>query len=506
MTRRSVLSWMLFSCALIGSQAWSQGLEGRPNVGFAASRAIEGQYIVLFKPDTPNPAALAAQLARSGSGEVLQTYTRAVRGFAARLPAAAALALTRNPNVVHVEQDATVSLSEALQEPPLVQSGAPWGLDRVDQVSLPLDSLYRYRYTGQGVYAFVVDTGIRADHVDFGGRLVAGATAIADGQGTNDCNGHGTHVAGTVGGATFGVAKGVTLVPVRVLDCAGSGSLSGVIAGIDWVAGQTALRPAVANLSLGSARSTSVNAAVAGAVAQGVTMVVAAGNSGADACNYSPASEPSAITVGATTSTDSRASYSNYGKCLDLFAPGSAVASAWPSTAWAVNTLSGTSMASPHVAGAAALALAARPAMTPQEVTQFLIAQASSGKVVSAGRQSPNRLLYAAAVPAEPLDVTVAGLTGSSKAGRRDWTASVTAFITETGNPGAVIQGATVSGSFSVGGTGSCVTGADGRCTITSGKLANSVGSTTFTVTGVSGATIGYPVPTDPPRVTIYRP
>jgi subtilisin family serine protease len=257
--------------------------------------------------------------------------------------------------VEFVEQDAAVSLSEARIEPTAFQNGATWGLDRIDQAARPLDGQYRYRYSGAGVYAFIIDTGILAGHVDFGTRRLSGYSVFVDGYGDSDCNGHGTHVAGTVGGATWGVAKTVTLVPVRVLDCAGSGSWSGVIAGVDWVAGQTGMRPAVANMSLGGGKSTSVNAAVARAHDQGVTMVVAAGNSNANACNYSPASEPKAVTVGATTSTDARASYSNFGSCLDLFAPGSSITSAWYTSTADTKTISGTSMASPHAAGALAL-------------------------------------------------------------------------------------------------------------------------------------------------------
>lgn len=291
-------------------------------------------------------------------------------------------------------------MNESLTSPPLAQNSATWGLDRIDQVDRPLSSQYLYQYQGAGVYAFVLDTGILATHQDFGGRVQPGTGFISDGNGSSDCNGHGTHVAGTIGGSQWGVAKGVTLVPVRVLDCAGSGSWSGVIAGLDWVASQTAMRPAVANLSLGGAKSSSVNAAVAAAVGKGVTMVVAAGNSNADACNTSPASEPSAITVGATTSADARASYSNFGSCLDLFAPGSSITSAWYTGTAATQTISGTSMASPHVAGVAALALAANPASTPDMVTRFLTDNASLNKVGAAGTGSPNRLVFSLAAGA----------------------------------------------------------------------------------------------------------
>ncbi|MSY38944.1 MAG: S8 family serine peptidase, partial [Actinobacteria bacterium] len=244
------------------------------------------------------------------------------------------------------------------------QGCATWGLDRIDQLTANLDGLFTPAGTGSGVVAYVVDTGIYAAHSDFTGRISSGYTAISDGNGTNDCNGHGTHVAGTIGGTTYGVAKQVTLVPVRVLGCTGSGSTSGVIAGIDWAITHHASGPAVLNMSLGGGYSKTLNDAVVAAVADGITVVVAAGNSSVNACDSSPASEATAITVGATSSNDARASFSNYGSCVDLFAPGVNITSAGISGTTSASTFSGTSMASPHVAGAAAVYLGLRSSAT----------------------------------------------------------------------------------------------------------------------------------------------
>jgi subtilisin family serine protease len=324
---------------------------------------------------------------------------------------------------------------------------------------------------------------------------------VPDTYGTSDCNGHGTHVAGTVGGTTWGVAKGVSLIPVRVLDCTGSGTWSGVIAGVDWVATSTQ-RPAVANMSLGGDASTAVDAAVAGAVAKGVTMVVAAGNSNADACNYSPSREPSAITVGATTSADARASYSNYGSCVDIFAPGSGITSAWYAAYDATNVLSGTSMASPHVAGSAALILAANPTASPAAVAAQLLSGATPNRITSVGTGSPNLLVNSlgtgggsVAPPAPtPVAQTVAlkSMAGSSTKTGGNWKASAVVTVRDV-NSGAVVPNATVSGSFAPGGANSCVTGSTGSCTLTSSAIKNNAASsTTLGATGISGTLLSY--------------
>ena len=463
-----------------------------PLRSFGSSQPIADRYIVVFKPGVAQPAAEAARLmaAAGPAAQLHHVYGTAIKGFAATLPPAAVAALQRNPNVASIEQDQTVQLSAS-------QNEATWGLDRIDQVDRPLDSVYQYTRTGQGVFAFILDTGIRSDHVEFGGRVLPGYTVIDDGRGTQDCDGHGTHVAGTVGSAKWGVAKQVSLVPVRVLNCRGSGTWSGVIAGIDWVAA-SGLRPAVGNMSLGGGKTTSVNAAVAGAVGRSVTMVVAAGNSSADACAYSPASEPSALTVGATTSSDARASYSNWGSCLDLFAPGSSITSAWYTSSTASNTLSGTSMASPHVAGVAALVLEGQPTATPAAVGSALAAIASQNKVTSAGTGSPNLLAYSAPGStidaSEPpvQDVAVSAISGSWTAlGRNQWRATAVVTIRNLETQAAV-SGATVSASFNPGGSGSCVTGSQGSCTIDSSPLKLNTSQTRFTVTGVAGPGLSY--------------
>jgi subtilisin family serine protease len=458
---------------------------------FGQSQPIPGRFIVVFKSSVADAAAEAASLVRGNGGRLLHTYSGALKGFAASLPEAALQGIRNNPNVEFVEQDQTVSLQQIASP----QNQVTWGLDRIDQADRPLDTQNHFTQSGASVNAFVIDTGIRADHVEFAGRVRPGFSAIADGNGTNDCNGHGTHVAGTLGGSTWGVAKGVALTPVRVLDCSGSGAWSGVIAGIDYVANST-LRPAVANMSLGGAASSAVDSAVAGAVAKGVSMVVAAGNNGADACAYSPARAPSAITVGATTSIDYRASYSNYGSCVDIFAPGHNITSAWNTSPTASNTIGGTSMASPHVAGVAVLALAANPRATPADVAAFITSTATPNRLSAA---TPNLLLYSMGTggnlspPAQTAQtVAFRSMTASATRQGGNWRASVTVGVRDVSS-GAAVANATVSGSFSPGGKGSCVTGSSGTCTITSSAIKNNAGSSsTFTGTGISGTLMVY--------------
>jgi subtilisin family serine protease len=343
--------------------------------------AVPGSYIVVLK--TTTRFTRSAGLAKSYGGRITQSFD-ALNSYAASMSEAEAKALAASPDVAYVEQNQKVSLLAT-------QAGATWGLDRIDQRARPLSKTYTYSTTASNVTAYVIDTGIKYTHSDFGGRASFGFDAV--GTGGVDCNGHGTHVSGTIGGATYGVAKGVKLVGVRVLDCSGSGTNAGVIAGINWVT-QHAQKPAVANMSLGGGASTALDNALAASIASGVTYAVAAGNETANACNSSPARVPAAITVGATTSTDAKASYSNFGTCVDIFAPGSSITSDWYSSTTATNTISGTSMASPHVAGAAALVLAKNPSFSPAQVRDNLVSTATPNVVTSPGSGSPNRLLF----------------------------------------------------------------------------------------------------------------
>jgi subtilisin family serine protease len=348
---------------------------------------ISGRYIVVFKGGVSTRSVdSAANLAKGLGGQVHFSYRAVLNGFAATLPAAALEGLRRNPNVAYVEADQVITIDTT-------QSPATWGIDRIDQRNRPLSNTFTYSNTGAGVRAYIIDTGLLTSHNEFDGRASIGADTVGDGRNGVDCNGHGTHVAGTVGGATYGVAKGVSLIGVRVLNCNGSGTTSGVIAGVDWVTSH-AVKPAVANMSLGGGASTALDSAVNNSINSGVTYAIAAGNSNRDACRFSPARVAAAITVGATTSSDARASYSNWGACLDLFAPGSSITSAWYSSNTAINTISGTSMATPHTAGVAALYLQSNPTASPATVASALTSNATTGLVTNARTGSPNRLLF----------------------------------------------------------------------------------------------------------------
>ena len=350
---------------------------------------IPGQYIVVFNDDETDVPGLARQLAAASGAEIRYTYTSAVKGFAGPMSAQAAAALANNPRVAYVEADQVV---RATGTQSMDANGDPWGLDRINQRNLPLDKSYTYTYTGSGVRAYIIDTGIDASHAQFEGR--ASNVYDALGGNGNDCNGHGTHVAGTVGGKTYGVAKQAQLRGVRVLDCAGSGSTSGIISAVDWVR-TNRINPAVANMSLGGGYSATLNTAVNNLSNSGVFIAVAAGNENQNACNVSPASASAAMTTAATTRTDYKASYSNYGSCVDIHAPGSAIKSAWiGSGTTETNTISGTSMASPHVAGVSALVKHRYGDISSSSVTTYIVNASTSGVVLGNVSGTVNRMLY----------------------------------------------------------------------------------------------------------------
>ncbi|WP_198077638.1 S8 family peptidase [Acinetobacter calcoaceticus] len=355
-----------------------------------AKGIIKNQYIVILNKDAGPSIDFAQNIAKQHGAKILQSYDTVLKGFAIYLPDTAATAfveaMKKNPKVLSIENDTVMKIDAT------TQSNPDWGLDRIDQKALPLNSAYSYLQTGSGTTAYIVDTGILSSHQQFSGRVLSGYTAISDGNGTTDCNGHGTHVAGTVGGSTYGVAKNVNLVPIRILGCDGSGASSNVIAGLDWIL-KNGKKPAVVNMSLGGDASTSLDSAVENLFDNGYVMVVAAGNSNTDACSASPARVSKALTVAATDNTDTRASYSNYGSCVDIFAPGSQINSSWIGSNTATKVLNGTSMATPHVAGVVAEMLQSIPTATPQTISTNLLNQASSN-VVKNPSGSPNRLLY----------------------------------------------------------------------------------------------------------------
>jgi len=430
------LNSLLFACSILGLSACgappdeSEPVIASKEVGQLAQllrkpNAVRGEYIVVLRDDVKgvarvSSALVAQELVRPRGGEVLHAYEHVLKGFSARLSEERMRELLADPRVAYIEENGVKSVSGSGS-----QTSATWGLDRTDQRALPLNSTYSYNVDGTGVHAYIVDTGMRVTHSQFSGRIGNGFDSITAGGTANDCHGHGTHVGGTVGGTTHGIAKKVTLHPVRVLDCNGSGTDEQVIAGLDWVTANH-IKPAVANMSLGGDASQALDDALARTIAAGVVVVVAAGNDSSSACNYSPARLPSAITVGATTSSDARASYSNYGTCLDIFGPGSSITSASYASDTSTTSMSGTSMASPHVAGVAALYLEANPTATPAQVTAALTSNATPSKVTSPGTGSPNLLLYS-------LFITGGG-------GGTDTTAPSTSITSPAG-------GATVSGT-----------------------------------------------------------
>lgn len=350
-----------------------------------SATVVPGQYIVVFRDGVTDPAGLSTRMAKAQGGTLRFTYTSALKGFAARLSDDAVRALEQDPLVAYVEPDREfrIDVTQSMDA-----NGDPWGIDRIDQAALPLSRTYTYTATGTGVHAYIIDTGIWTMSADFGGR----ATNVYDAFGATgeDCNGHGTHVSGTIGGATYGVAKGVSLHGVRVLSCAGLGLTSQIIAGIDWVR-QNAVHPAVANMSLGGGLSTALNDATTNLWNSGVFVAVAAGNDNADACQASPASATGAFTVAASEKTDLKASYSNWGTCVEAYAPGSAIKSDY--LAGTTNTLSGTSMASPHVAGVAVLYKATFGDAPSATVSSWIISNATAGVITGNPGGTPNRLL-----------------------------------------------------------------------------------------------------------------
>lgn len=386
------LAIVIGAFALGSAALTSEGQENKLRLS-DSDRRIQNRYIVVLNDSVVGDRGVgsyaetyADNLTAAYGGKVERVFKHALNGFLAEMSEKEAEALSKDPSVAYIEEDQEMSIDA-------VQSPATFGLDRIDQRNLPLNNSYTHNFNGSGVNSYIVDTGVRFTHQEFSGRTGLSYDAIGDGQNGNDCNGHGTHVAGTVGGTTYGVAKGTTIHRVRVLNCQGSGSNSGVIAGVDWVTANH-VKPAVANMSLGGGASTALDTAVNNSINAGVTFVVAAGNSNADACNSSPARAPAAVTVGSTTNTDARSSFSNFGTCLDIFAPGSSITSAWSTGDTATNTISGTSMASPHVAGVAALYLHQNGHQSPATVRNAIVANATSGVVGNPGTGSPNVLLY----------------------------------------------------------------------------------------------------------------
>src|SRR5215470_5740779 len=493
---------------------WTRRLAG---VGFAAAAALaaisiaalpaaaEGQVLGAGRPDAIKdsylvqiedgasqraaaPATAQALVNRYG-GKVNAVWQNALNGFAVTMNEQQARRLAADPRVVHVEQDATVQLDATQLNPP------SWGLDRIDQRNLPLDSSYTYPNTASNVTAYVIDTGIRVTHTTFGGRAVWGTNTVGDGNNT-DCHGHGTHVAGTIGGSQYGVAKGIHLVAVKVLNCSGSGSFTGITSGVDWVTGNHAAGvPAVANMSLGGTGSNAtLENAIRNSIADGVVYAIASGNSNSDACNFTPARTPEAITVNASDINDARASFSNFGTCTDIFAPGVNITSSWNTSDTATNTISGTSMATPHVTGGAALWLAAHPNDTPAQVANGLISNSTPNVISNPGAGSPNRLLFTLFGAPSQVTVTnpgnktgtvgtpITSFTMSASGGTPPYTWSATGLP-----PGLSIgsSSGTVSGTPTTAGTYTV--------TVTATDTAGASGSTTFTFTINPAGSCGSP-------------
>ena len=392
---RASVAWRLAGLGTAAAIATALAVTAMPAaaegtvLGTGNPNAIKDSYIVIVKDGS---AASVHDLAARHNATVDHTYQHALRGFAGRMSESAARRLAADPAVAYVEQDAVVSATATQPNPP------SWGLDRIDQRDLPLDSSYTYPNTASNVRAYIIDTGIRITHQDFGGRAVWGTNTTGDGNDT-DCNGHGTHVAGTAGGTAHGVAKEVALVAVKVLDCIGSGTFAAVIAGVDWVTGDhAAATPAVANMSLGAGGTNdALETAVRNSIADGVVYAIASGGSNSDACNFTPARVAEALTANASDTNDARASFSNFGPCTDIFAPGVTITSAWNTSDTATSTLTGTSMATPHIAGGAALIYSANPGLTAAQVASAILSDATLDHITNPGAGTPNRLLFVGA-------------------------------------------------------------------------------------------------------------
>jgi subtilisin family serine protease len=415
-------------------------------------------YIVRFSDRADVRAEMG--LIKSINGTVVRQFTRVLSGVEARLSPAQAECLALRPGVLSVEPNGQVYASAVARDSEASATeweldgnshgtgNPPWGLDRIDQRSLPLSGGFTAPSSASGITVFIVDTGIRQDHVDFQGRVGPGFTAIDDGTGTSDCNGHGTHVAGTTGGHIYGVAKSVQLIPVRVLGCNGSGTVAGVIAGLDWIAEQGEA-PAIVNMSLGGSANASLDAAVANLASRGFLVVVAAGNASADACNYSPARVAEALTVGSSDVSDSMSSFSNSGPCVDIFAPGSSVVSTWNTSSTATASLSGTSMASPHVAGVAAVMLAGTTALSPLEVGERIKATATAGMLTGLTSATANSLVFlGAGTPSSGATVPAAPTSVSAVAARK--AAEVTWSLPDDGGSALTEQRVTLKQGRSV--------------------------------------------------------
>ncbi len=421
----AALALALTGCAPEGADnAGGQGPETTRSGNFIqAENPVAGEYIVVLNDEgmraQQSVSAAADDLVRSAGADarVTNSYERTITGFVAEMSEAEAVALSDEPGVKYVEENGYHEIQG-------VQEGATWGLDRTDQRTLPLDDVYEYAAEGTGVDAYIIDTGILTSHNDFEGRAHEGFSAFDDEHGSEDCQGHGTHVAGTVGGAEWGIAKNVDLHAVRVLDCQGGGTTDGVIEGVEWVT-ENADGPSVANMSLGGGASEALDEAVQESIDAGITYTVASGNSNTDACGSSPARVADALTVNSSTDSDSRSNFSNFGECTDIFAPGSDIVSADIASDDASRAASGTSMAAPHVAGVAALYLEGNPNAAPADVNEAILSNATEGEISNAGEGTPNLLLYSGFVdgggePGDPDVEITAPASGSTVSGTVD--------------------------------------------------------------------------------------